>query len=155
MNNEERENDFLSHYFVRLGYCRTKDLRDWFVRQETLLFKARLSDSFTLIGNSALKNELQRASITYKEYFPAFQIVDIPILPSHDDKKIGLAADQLEYIRGKYDVVNSKQTHESFIKVLKNFCRNLKCLYRFRSFTSRSSSQRKLSFVIMDLPLYI
>lgn len=37
----ERKKDYISHYILRLAYCRSEDLRIWLVRYETLLFKYR------------------------------------------------------------------------------------------------------------------
>ncbi|CAO0803387.1 unnamed protein product [Mucor circinelloides] len=38
---EERRKDHISHFVLRMAYCRSEDLRDWFVKQETALFKYR------------------------------------------------------------------------------------------------------------------
>ncbi|KAJ3180026.1 hypothetical protein HDU87_002249 [Geranomyces variabilis] len=38
---EERRKDHISHFILRLAYCRTPDLRKWLVRQETALFMYR------------------------------------------------------------------------------------------------------------------
>ncbi|EPZ34176.1 DNA primase large subunit-like protein [Rozella allomycis CSF55] len=37
----QREKDNISHYILRLAFCRTDDLRKWFVTQETVLFRYR------------------------------------------------------------------------------------------------------------------
>ncbi|KAI8148521.1 DNA primase large subunit Spp2 [Fennellomyces sp. T-0311] len=37
----ERRKDHISHYVLRLAYCRSEDLRSWFLRQECALFKYR------------------------------------------------------------------------------------------------------------------
>lgn len=39
---EKIEGDRVSHFILRLGFCRTEDLRKWFLAQELWLFKARL-----------------------------------------------------------------------------------------------------------------
>ncbi|KAI7849928.1 DNA primase large subunit Spp2 [Circinella umbellata] len=38
---EERRKDHISHFVLRLAYCRSEDLRAWFLRQECALFKYR------------------------------------------------------------------------------------------------------------------
>ncbi|CAO3644859.1 unnamed protein product [Cunninghamella blakesleeana] len=38
---EERRKDHISHFVLRLAYCRSEELREWFLRQESELFKFR------------------------------------------------------------------------------------------------------------------
>ncbi|KAI9218840.1 eukaryotic and archaeal DNA primase, large subunit-domain-containing protein [Blastocladiella britannica] len=51
----ERKNDNLSHFVLRLAYARSADLRAWFVRQETALFKFRLHREDTREKNKFLR----------------------------------------------------------------------------------------------------
>lgn len=42
-NFEDKKKDYYSHFILRLCFCRSKELREKFVRAETLLFKIRFS----------------------------------------------------------------------------------------------------------------
>lgn len=42
-NFADKKKDYYSHYILRLCFCRSKDLRDKFIRAETLLFKIRFN----------------------------------------------------------------------------------------------------------------
>ncbi|KAJ3212908.1 hypothetical protein HK099_007632 [Clydaea vesicula] len=41
---EERKKDHISHFILRLAFCQTEDLRNWFIKFETELFKIRLTE---------------------------------------------------------------------------------------------------------------
>jgi DNA primase large subunit len=56
--------DCASHFILRLAYCRTEDLRRWFLTQETALFKYRLQSLENLGGDYFLKF-LKQANLTF------------------------------------------------------------------------------------------
>lgn len=40
---EIRKKDHISHFILRLAYCKTKDMQQWFTNQEAEFFKMRFS----------------------------------------------------------------------------------------------------------------
>jgi DNA primase large subunit len=42
---DQRRKDLISHYVLRLAYCKTIDLRNWFVKVETQWLKKKLQDA--------------------------------------------------------------------------------------------------------------
>ena len=64
---EYRENDNVSHFICRLAYCRTEELRRWFVTQEQRLFEVRLRDADPLLIKQLLE---QKCGINYQTVDP-------------------------------------------------------------------------------------
>ncbi|XP_069175390.1 DNA primase large subunit-like [Procambarus clarkii] len=65
-----RRRDHVSHFVLRLAYCRTEDLRRWFIAHETDLFRARFihcSKNGTDIKNFMMSNNLHFTPITSEE----------------------------------------------------------------------------------------
>ena len=62
---EDETIDVISHFVLRLAYCRTEDLRRWFLTHETELLKFRLSCAST--------DTIKRA---IREYMPDVNIVE-------------------------------------------------------------------------------
>uniref|UniRef100_A0A0N7Z9R0 DNA primase large subunit n=1 Tax=Scylla olivacea TaxID=85551 RepID=A0A0N7Z9R0_SCYOL len=65
-----RRQDHVSHFILRLAYCRTEELRRWFIAHETDLFKARFlqaSRNGSDIRNFLITNNLHYTSITAEE----------------------------------------------------------------------------------------
>ncbi|PWA36208.1 hypothetical protein CTI12_AA602220 [Artemisia annua] len=54
--------DIISHYVLRLVYCRTEELRKWFLSMETTLFRYR----FRLEGSHVHKALMTELGIPYK-----------------------------------------------------------------------------------------
>ena len=67
-NEVERRNDILSHWLLKLGFCRTNDLKQWFLKNETALFRLRV----------ALLNSDMR-KVMYKKYK-----LDFPKIPEDE-----------------------------------------------------------------------
>jgi len=82
----------LSHYFLRLAYCRNKDLRDWFVRQENFIFRARLDDLKNInTSRSAelLVKELEKLKAKHGEKLcPVERVFHTPQKENKDLKRI-------------------------------------------------------------------
>ncbi|KAJ3035282.1 DNA primase large subunit [Rhizophlyctis rosea] len=53
---DERKKDHISHFILRLAYCRTEDLRQWFIKQETALFAYRFNREETAEQDAFLKH---------------------------------------------------------------------------------------------------
>ncbi|KAI8620794.1 DNA primase large subunit Spp2 [Chytriomyces sp. MP71] len=70
---EQRRKDHLSHFILKLAFCRTEDNRAWFVNHETLLFKYRFESEYSMDREDFLRNQqLNFVPITRAE-FSAFE----------------------------------------------------------------------------------
>lgn len=74
---EERRRDHISHYILRLAYCRTEDMRRWFLSQETELLRYRFRNM-----NS---DDINDFFGHYKDDF-SFERVIIPQVEFADEK---------------------------------------------------------------------
>ncbi|KAK9286885.1 hypothetical protein L1049_015292 [Liquidambar formosana] len=59
---EEVNKDIISHFVLRLVYCRTEDLRKWFLSMETTLFRYR----FRLQGHEVQRALMAEFDLSYK-----------------------------------------------------------------------------------------
>ncbi|OZJ06838.1 hypothetical protein BZG36_00186 [Bifiguratus adelaidae] len=55
---EERRKDHISHFILRLAYCRSEELRSWFLRQECALFRHRYENE-SMAEKHAFLDDLQ------------------------------------------------------------------------------------------------
>nr|XP_042897330.1 DNA primase large subunit [Parasteatoda tepidariorum] len=64
----ERRRDHISHFILRLAYCRREDLRRWFITQEVDLFRLRFMAEHSEIRAKFMKfNDLNYDEITSEE----------------------------------------------------------------------------------------
>lgn len=63
-----RRRDHISHFILRLAYCRTEELRRWFIAHESDLFRARFihcSRNGSDIKNFMLSNNLHFTPVSH------------------------------------------------------------------------------------------
>jgi len=61
--NKDFKKDWISHFVLRLAYCRTEDLRRWFLTQEVALLKWRLGHAAAGSTTNALSTVLPEATL--------------------------------------------------------------------------------------------
>lgn len=59
---EARRNDYISHFILRLAYCRSNDLQNWFIARELELFKLK----FSLLSVQDIKQYMEINQLKYK-----------------------------------------------------------------------------------------
>lgn len=60
--NKDRLKDNISHFVLRLAYCRTEDLRRWFLMQEVELLKYRLNNNRSAVTTSSSSSSSSSSS---------------------------------------------------------------------------------------------
>ncbi|XP_020623549.1 DNA primase large subunit-like [Orbicella faveolata] len=70
INITERRKDHISHFILRLAYCRSEDLRRWFLSQEVELFRFRLTE-VAKIDSKEVDDFLEANGLDYKPIDPA------------------------------------------------------------------------------------
>lgn len=66
----ERRKDHISHFILRLAYCRSEDLRRWFLSQEVELFRFRLTE-VAKIDSKEVDDFLKANGLNYEPIEPA------------------------------------------------------------------------------------
>ncbi|KAI8869914.1 hypothetical protein GQ42DRAFT_163117 [Ramicandelaber brevisporus] len=88
---EQRHNDYLSHFILRLAFCQREDLRAWFLRHECQLFKTRLNKA-TDLDRARFLNQYPDIlptpiTATEREELRDLLIAATPSLASHPSKQ--------------------------------------------------------------------
>ncbi|GIY88257.1 DNA primase large subunit [Caerostris extrusa] len=75
---DQRRRDHISHFILRLAYCRRDDLRRWFITQEVDLFRLRFMIETSQVKNDFMKyNELNYQPLTKFYKVPFIEVLDL------------------------------------------------------------------------------
>lgn len=143
---EDLRKDLVSHFILRLAYCRTEDLRRWFLAQESALFKYRLESlpaaslasfiasnglNFAVVGGdekSARRSLLLSVPNTLAAEFERTVYYRIPFAQAAD-----LVGQRLVYVEAGFAYVPLQRVVASVVS-------------RFRSTLSRSLVEASAAF---------
>lgn len=72
---EERRKDHVSHFLLRLAYCRTEEARKWFCECEKELFRIRLEENQSEINEFLVKNNLKYEEVSEEDAAEMEQLI--------------------------------------------------------------------------------
>ncbi|KAJ6637013.1 DNA primase large subunit [Pseudolycoriella hygida] len=104
-----RERDYISHFVLRFAYCRTDELRRWFVTREMELFRLK----YAVLSSAEVKKFLDQNSLNH-----------VPLTEDQKNEiRDGLVdstptgSDKLEYFKVKFtDVLDLVRSRKCFLK---------------------------------------
>ncbi|KAJ3316423.1 hypothetical protein HDU76_001823 [Blyttiomyces sp. JEL0837] len=103
----ERKKDHISHFILRLAYCRSEDNRAWFLRLETMLFHYRLTTETSNDKRDFLdRHNLNLPELTTEEKYK--NLSDLRILH-------GPEADKKQYYKVPFEKVLSLVSRRSVL----------------------------------------
>ena len=105
--NKDWTKDWISHFVLRLAYCRTEDLRRWFLAQEVALLKWRLGHSAARSTTQALESVLPEAKLISQKELEASKLLPL-ILASTPNIKMGTHIYQVPFTHA-LDLVEHRQ----------------------------------------------
>lgn len=105
--NKDWTKDWISHFVLRLAYCRTEDLRRWFLAQEVQLLKWRLSHSAAGSTTQALASVLPEAKLIPQKELEASKLMPL-ILASTPNIKMETQIYQVPFTHA-LDLVQHRQ----------------------------------------------
>ncbi|XP_039124115.1 probable DNA primase large subunit [Dioscorea cayenensis subsp. rotundata] len=98
---ETRNKDIISHFILRLVYCRTEDLRNWFLSAETTLFRCR----YRLEGLETQRMLLAEFDFPYKALSQAeFEVVKEKLVQV--SRSIGLSPKESVFFKMPFEEVS-------------------------------------------------
>lgn len=107
--NKNSTKDWISHFVLRLAYCRTEDLRRWFLAQEVALLKWRLGHSAAGSTTQALADVLPEAKLIPQKELEASKLMPL-ILASTPNIKIDTMIYQVPFTHA-LDLVQHRQVY--------------------------------------------
>lgn len=105
--NKNSTKDWISHFVLRLAYCRTEDLRRWFLAQEVALLKWRLGHSAAGSTTQALADVLPEAKLMAQKDLEHSNLLPL-ILASNPNIKIDTKIYQVPFTHA-LDLVQHRQ----------------------------------------------
>jgi DNA primase large subunit len=105
--NNNSTKDHISHFVLRLAYCRTEDLRRWFLAQEVALLKWRLGHSAAGSTTQALADVLPEAKLIPQKELEASKLMSL-ILASTPNIKLETKIYQVPFTHA-LDLVQHRQ----------------------------------------------
>mmetsp|Transcript_20504 Transcript_20504/g.59414 ORF Transcript_20504/g.59414 Transcript_20504/m.59414 type:complete len:476 (+) Transcript_20504:64-1491(+) len=105
--NKDYTKDWISHFVLRLAYCRTEDLRRWFLTQEVALLKWRLGHSAAGSTTEALASVLPEAKLIPQKELEASKLMPL-ILAATPGIKIDTKIYQVPFTHA-LDLVQHRQ----------------------------------------------
>eukprot|EP00808_Paulinella_micropora_P016238 g27061.t1 len=100
------EADQISHFILRLAYCRSPELRTWFMKYELLLFRARFEYSASDVEGFFNENDLKYKPLSAEEFTQDLRN-NLALIPGH--------ADSLDYYKVPFeeatDLVKYRNVH--------------------------------------------
>lgn len=122
---QSRRKDHIAHFILRLAYCRTEELRRWFIARELELFKMRFIimnnesiDSFFKINNlcyTSIPDEEKNDIIHFlRESTPYSNVDEMKFYKVKFYEVLDLVRNRKVYISGGYAYI----PHKDFVSVL-------------------------------------
>ncbi|KAI9592681.1 eukaryotic and archaeal DNA primase, large subunit-domain-containing protein [Syncephalis fuscata] len=121
IRHDERRKDHISHFILRLAYCRTEDLRNWFIRYECALFKHRLNLGHKQLSKDE-KDAMKAELIASYTHIPNFNFDSEVFLEVNFEDALDLVQQRRVYLRNGYAYVPAM---EQIALVISEFKRRL------------------------------